>query len=222
MPDNRRIVTPDLTSYIQGRKGDIKTEMNCVAIGTVVDFDPTNTQTLTVQINYVRVLLDAVPTNAPNTDQTTTKTLPYPQLVRCPLMILTGGPSYMTFPVENGDECVIFFNDRDLDTWWSTGAVANPPNSNRLHDLNDGIVFVGVRSLANKISLFNMLGPEIGNGLAKFSVEDRIKISVAGVTLGVTIDALMVQLIAIANAIDNPDIAAALAAIQLVFDGILK
>lgn len=225
MPNNRRIVTPDLNAYIQGRKADIKAEINCMAVGTVVDFDPTETQTVTVQVNYVRVLVGNIGANTPNTDQTENKLLPYPQLVKCPLMILTGGNSYLTFPIEAGDECLILFNDRDIDTWWSTGATGNPPNSNRVHDLNDGIVFVGVRSLANKIANYNMNGPQLTNGGAFISVEDKVQISVDLVTLRIALDALMVALLSwvdTAGDTPNPATVTLLTTAQTLIDSVLK
>ncbi len=222
MPDNRVIVTPDLTSYIQGRKNDIKTEINCISNGTIVDFDAIETQTVTVQINYVRVIVAGKGENAPNTDQTEDKTLSYPLLLRCPIVILSGGNSSLTFPIDVGDECLILFNDRDIDTWWNTGAVANPPNSSRLHDLSDAIILVGVRSIPNKIANYNLLGPQLTNGGAFISVEDAIRLSVNSVTLRAALDAFSVATIALANATGNPDIAAALEAAQLLIDGVLK
>lgn len=219
--NNSRIVTADMASYIQNRKNDVKAEMNCIGVGTIIAFDSSD-QTVTVQLNYLRTIFNAVPVDSPASDESTSKRVPYPQLVKCPLMIPSGGLGYMTFPVAAGDQCVILFNDRDIDTWWTTGSPNSAPNSARLHDLNDALVFVGVRPQTNPILLYNMLGPEIGNGLAKLSVEDRIKISVAGVTLGTTIDLLMIQLIALANSVGDTPVATALAAIQVTFDEILK
>lgn len=221
MTSTRRIVTPDLTSYIQGRKDDIKAEINCIAIGNVESFD-TIDQTCTIQINYVRVITSGTPTGSPNDDDTTRKLVPYPQLVKCPLMILSGGNSYLTFPIVKGDQCVILFNDRDIDTWWNTGVAANPPNSSRLHDLSDALVFVGIRNIATALATYNMNGPQLTNGLSFIAVEDAIRLSVDGVTLREALDAFSVATIALANATDNPDIAAALAAAQLLIDGVLK
>lgn len=183
MTSTRRIVTPDLTEYIQGRKNDIKSEINCIAIGTVQSFD-SNDQTVNVQINYVRVLTGGTATDAPNNDDTTRKLVPYPILVKCPLMMLSGGQAVITFPVAQGDSCIILFNDRDMDTWWNSGIVGNPPNSARLHDLSDGIVIVGIRNLTNAIQgYFN--GFKIGYGNASITIDPSGNIIITGTTVSI-------------------------------------
>ena len=126
----------------------------------------------------------------------------------------------MTFPVIKGDECVIFFNDSDIDNWFTTGTQSSAPNSARIHDLNDALVFVGVRSLARSLQTYNLNGPELGNGNAKIAVEDRIKISVGATTLGQGIDDLIQTLIV--SGVFPSSITTALAAVQATIDEVIK
>ena len=219
--NNPKVAQADLPSYLQSVKDQIRAELNCIAIGTVIAFNQ-NEQSVTVSINYLRTIFGAVPVDSPATDQSSNKTVSYPQLVKCPLLVNRGGNGLITFPVMPGDNCVLLFNDRDIDTWWTTGSPNSAPNSYRIHDLNDALVFVGVGTQNNPILDYNMNGPEIRNLLAKLSVEDRIKISVAGITLGNTLYSIMTTLINLANFVGDTADAAALAAEQTVLNGIIK
>ena len=64
------------------------------------------------------------------------------------MVFLGGAATALTFPIAKGDECLVLFNDRDMDNWFTGGgggAVATP----RLHSFADGIILVGLRSLGN-------------------------------------------------------------------------
>lgn len=74
-----------------------------------------------------------------------------PLLVDVPVYFPRGGGCTLTFPVKSGDECLIVFASRCIDTWWQSGGV-QPPMFSRTHSLADGFAFVGVQSQANKIS----------------------------------------------------------------------
>jgi hypothetical protein len=220
--NNQRLVTPDTNQYLLNRKEEVKREMNCISIGTIVAFDPTGDQTVTVQINYLRTIFGGTAVDSPATDQETNKLVSYPVLVKCPLVILTGGNSYLSFPVTVGDTCVILFNDRDIDTWWSTGSIGSAPNSTRVHDLNDALILVGVRSASKKIAVYNMNGPQLANGNALVAVESKVKIEVNSVTLGATMSSIMTQLISLANYVGDTGAAAALTTLQTTLNGIIS
>lgn len=145
------IVTPDLNEFMDLRKRDLKSELNCFSIGTIKEFNSTN-QTVTIQVNFLRGIKGKIASTIDNPEGIVK--LNYPLLVNCPLMFLSGGSSYLTFPIQPGDTCIILFADKDIDTWFSSGQI-NIPNSDRTHDLNDAIAIVGIRSLLNKISNYN-------------------------------------------------------------------
>lgn len=76
-----------------------------------------------------------------------------PLLVDCPVHFVQGGGVTFTFPVSKGDECLIIFSSRTIDGWWYNGAQDSNGNAqpkpqldDRMHDLSDGFVLVGVRS----------------------------------------------------------------------------
>nr|WP_172624046.1 Gp138 family membrane-puncturing spike protein [Rhodanobacter glycinis] len=74
-----------------------------------------------------------------------------PVLTDVPVVFPRGGGCTLTFPVTNGDECLIMFACRSIDAWSQSGGV-QPPLSDRRHDLSDAFAIVGPMSQANKIS----------------------------------------------------------------------
>ncbi len=209
-------LTPDLTGYFQNKKFEIKNEINCISIGTVDSFDHSN-QTVDLYINFLRVIT-SVGGKAPDT------TLDYPILVKCPVVMLSGGDSSLTFPITKGDTCLVLFCDKDIDSWFTTGNIV-APNSQRVHDLNDAIALVGIRSMANVLANYNQLGPQLKNGLALVSVEERVKIEVGLLTLGAAMDTLMTALLTWVDTNDDtpsPGTIAALTAAKLQIDTVLK
>jgi phage baseplate assembly protein gpV len=68
-----------------------------------------------------------------------------PLLLDVPVMFPGGGGFTMTFPVTQGDECLVVFADRCIDSWWDLGGVQVQAEV-RMHDLSDGFAFIGVRS----------------------------------------------------------------------------
>lgn len=74
-----------------------------------------------------------------------------PLLVDVPVHFPRGGGCTLTFPVAKGDECLVVFAARCIDSWWQSGGV-QAPAEHRVHDLSDGFAFVGFFSQATKIS----------------------------------------------------------------------
>lgn len=74
-----------------------------------------------------------------------------PLLVDVPIMYPRGGGYTFTFPIKEGDECLVVFASRCIDNWWQHGGV-QPQFEIRLHDLADGFAFVGPFSQSTKIS----------------------------------------------------------------------
>ncbi|HBK4620484.1 Gp138 family membrane-puncturing spike protein [Klebsiella michiganensis] len=75
----------------------------------------------------------------------------YPLLVDVPVVFPRGGGCTLTFPVKEGDECLVIFADRCIDFWWQSGGVQEPVDG-RMHDLSDAFAIVGPQSQAKKIS----------------------------------------------------------------------
>lgn len=125
--------TPDLAALLAAAKTDLFASLNCHQIGTIVAFDPVK-QSASVQIVNKRVVGDEV--------------LDYPLLVDVPVVFPAGGGAFFSFPVKAGDNCLVLFNDRDIDVWFTNGA-STAPNSPRMHSLADGIALVGLRNATN-------------------------------------------------------------------------
>jgi hypothetical protein len=145
-------------------------DFNCHAVGMVQSFNSEN-QTVTATINYTKTFLVPNP-NQPETDPIPTyiqQPMNYPVLIDCPVVIMGGGPAYLTFPIAQGDECLVLFNDRDIDNWFATGQVA-PPATGRLHSFSDGIVLVGLRSKARSIQSYDTNRALITNGNARVGI----------------------------------------------------
>lgn len=165
----------DLMDYVSR---DIKLSLNCHHVGTIESFDDL-TQTAQVSINYTKTFL-----NIQDVGNTSVQSVNYPILASCPVMCLGGGLASMTFPITPGDECLVLFNDRDLDNWFN-GSSNSPPATGRLHAFTDGIVLVGLRSLSNVLTNYNTSAPEIRMGGNKITLaSDKAVVSLStGVTL---------------------------------------
>jgi len=75
-----------------------------------------------------------------------------PLLLDCPVCFPGGGGATLTFPIKPGDECLVVFASRCIDSWWQLGGVRGQAEI-RMHDLSDGFVLPGVRSQPRKFSV---------------------------------------------------------------------
>lgn len=88
------------------------------------------------------------------------KSAPLPLLVDVPVVFPRGGGCTLTFPIQEGDECLVVFSDRCIDFWWQNGGVQEPVDP-RQHDLSDAFALVGPMSQVQKISAVNMNAVEL-------------------------------------------------------------
>lgn len=63
-----------------------------------------------------------------------------PLCVDCPVMFPGGGNFTLTFPLTEGDEGLLVFAARCIDSWWQSGGVQTQAEL-RMHDLSDGFFF---------------------------------------------------------------------------------
>ncbi len=137
---------PTMRSLLDTFKQEIFKSFNCHQVGSIVSVD-FEKNTVSVQLGMQQQLPDGTTRN-------------YPVLTDCPMFIMCGGSSFIGMPVSPGDLCLVLFNDRDIDTWFSTGNNVIP-NSQRTHDLSDGLALVGFRNLAKAITDYYATGIEI-------------------------------------------------------------
>ncbi len=149
IPQNQVPNEVELKDLLALHRKQLLLGLNCHHIATVQDFDP-DQQTASCQIVYKKTLFQ------PNvaTGGYDPVLIDYPVLVDCPVIFLGGGSANLTFPVAQGDECLLLFNDRDFDNWFS-GLSNAPVATPRLHAFTDAIALVGLRSLPNVLSDFD-------------------------------------------------------------------
>jgi Phage protein Gp138 N-terminal domain len=108
----------------------------------IVSYDAVK-MTAAVQPQIIITILD------PLTGGTTLQQMPV--INDCPVEFPGGGGFHLTFPVQPGDECTVAFSSRCIDGWWATGAMSQQGDL-RMHDLSDGFVRVGVKSMPKALS----------------------------------------------------------------------
>ncbi|NRS20582.1 hypothetical protein HP398_29625 [Brevibacillus sp. HB1.4B] len=120
--------------------------------GIIQEFDPV-TQTATVQValrEHVRQ------------ENLEYQWVPIPLLLDVPVQFPRGGGYVLTFPVKQGDECLVVFSDMCIDAWFSNGGVQNQIDKRR-HDLSDAIAIPGLWSQPNKVEQYSTKHVELRN-----------------------------------------------------------
>ena len=183
---NTPVTEPALKDVLDQLKRDIFLSMNCHHVGTVQSFNAA-TQTVTATINYKKTFYQLNAT----TGVYSPVLVDYPLMVDCPVICLGGGAGALTFPISQGDECLVMFNDRDIDNWFSGGGgagVATP----RAHAFADGIVLVGLRSLGNVLSGYDMTRVVLKNGTTSVGLSATlVKIANNSTTLNTLLQSLV-------------------------------
>lgn len=180
-----KIVEPDLKTIMDRRRREWKSEINCISLGTIESFN-SEEQTAKISLNYMRRIKGVSPivSNSAINNQASDILVSYPQLIRCPVVFMFGGNASLTFPIEQGDTCIVLFCDRDIDSWFETGGVF-PPNSDRVHDMNDAIALVGIRSMANSLPNYNSTKVKLMMGDGFITIDFSGNIVISGTTVSI-------------------------------------
>lgn len=181
---------PELKDLLDLFKKDILLGFNCHHLGTVQAFDVLK-QTCQVSINYTKTYF------RPNDIGVYSPVLVnYPVITDAPIITLGGSGGALTFPIKKGDECIVLFNDRDIDNWFN-GSSNSALATGRLHSFSDALILIGPRSIANLIPLYNADDPEFRtlDGNAKVSVSSsKVKLTYGLNTLTLDSSALKITL----------------------------
>lgn len=129
----------DMVAILNGVMNKVGLELNCIRVGIIQSFNAADL-TAEVQITNKRTL----GLNKDGTQKTKDYALVTAKVCYC--------CPYLTYPIEQGEECILLFNDRELESWFTTGEV-QPEAYPRMHDLTDCIAIVGLRSLAKMITI---------------------------------------------------------------------
>ena len=196
---------PTLSDLLNLLKKEIFLDMSCCHVGTVQSFNSTN-QTVYATVNYQKTFFQL---NA------TTRTyqpvlVAYPTAINCPLIVLRGGPVSMTFPVAKGDECLLIFNDRDIDNWFANGSTTQGNATSRMHAFSDAFALVGVKSTPNALTAYDAVRALLTNGNASIGINPTtnlvtIKNTAVG-TWGSLLGNILTQLETLANSIAIPGV----------------
>ena len=129
----------DMIAILNGVMNKMGLELNCVRVGIIQTF---NAEDLTAEVQIVNKRTLGL--NKDGTQKTKDYALVTAKVCYC--------CPYLTYPIEQGEECILLFNDRELESWFTTGEV-QPEAYPRMHDLTDCIAIVGLRSLAKMIEI---------------------------------------------------------------------
>ncbi|MEQ5195390.1 Gp138 family membrane-puncturing spike protein [Klebsiella pasteurii] len=153
--------TGALAEVLASERKTLNEQLRVALPGIIQSFDP-DTVTAVVQpaIRYIE---------RDNDGNKNTKD--YPLLVDVPVIFPRGGGCTLTFPVKEGDECLVIFADRCIDFWWQSGGIQEQVDG-RMHDLSDAFAIVGPQSQAKKISGISTSAVELrsDDGAAKLSI----------------------------------------------------
>ncbi|EJD3719797.1 translation initiation factor IF-2 [Salmonella enterica subsp. enterica serovar Lattenkamp] len=112
--------------------------------GIIQSFDP---ETVTCVVMIAVKSSTPAPFESPESAQS----VDYPLLMDVPVVFPRGGGVTLTFPIKEGDECLVVFSSRCIDFWWQNGGVQERADT-RMHDLSDAFVIPGPQSQVKKIS----------------------------------------------------------------------
>lgn len=129
----------DLLQVIESAKDANAKELNCIRVGIVQSFRVEDCTAL-VQIAAKRVM-------GYNFDGTQ-KLKDYAP-IRAKVCFCS---PYITHPPKQGDEVLLLFNDREIETWFINGQ-SNQQNHERMHDLTDCFAIFGIRSIPKMIQI---------------------------------------------------------------------
>lgn len=123
-----------MATAMEGKQAEIWT-----ALPAVLDTFDASKRTCSVQPTIQAQITD---------EKNVTRWETLPLLVDCPVMFPGGGGFVLTFPLKAGDEGIVVFASRCIDTWWQSGGIGVQADI-RMHDLSDGFFIPTVRSVPN-------------------------------------------------------------------------
>jgi hypothetical protein len=103
-------------------------------------------------------------------------------LVNCPVFIPYGSNGGLNLVIKSGLECLVLFNDRDLENWQITGGIG-APKTYRMHETTDALCLIGFRSNPNAITNYDntTIGitylDDAGAEQAKVKVDSKVEIA---------------------------------------------
>lgn len=139
---NNTINKPTLNSVIKFANSSLAEDLNCMKIG-IVD-SVYDDMTVSVKLANKKTI---------KTKHNGTQEVREYALIRAKVCYCT---PFATWDIKKGDECVLLFSDKEIESWFITGEV-QPIAYPRQHDLTDAVAIFGIRSLPKVIEVINGL-----------------------------------------------------------------
>ncbi len=158
---------PSLTDVLNSHGNQLFIDLNCHHLATIQAFDASK-QTVQVSINYKQTYFDFVTEG----QVTAPRLVDYPIIIDVPLIVIGGGTARITFPVSPGDQCLLLFNDRDIDNWYN-GSTTSENATARLHAFSDAVALIGPNNLNTVIENYDAIRAIITNGTAKSGINPQ-------------------------------------------------
>lgn len=113
------------------------------------------------------------------TEAGTSQTVNLPKLVDVPIVFPSAGGFTLTLPIKPGDEVLVVFSSRCIDSWWQSGGIQEVAEG-RMHDLSDGFAIPGPRSIPNALTGISSTGAQLrneaGTTYVEISADGKIKL----------------------------------------------
>lgn len=137
---------------------------------------------IVVSVNWSKLTIEAQPAvQGVNIDEAGNETfVDLPVLGDVPLMFPAAGGFALTLPIAAGDEVLVVFASRAIDSWWQAGGNENPPIETRMHDLSDG--FAIPAQMSNPKT--KTYAPNVSQNSARLTTQDGtsyVEIAAGGV-----------------------------------------
>lgn len=154
---------PSLMGVLKVLKENIFETMCCVKIGYIDSYDY-NTRVSRVVIYNKRI----VGLN----DKGEHILEDYPPLY-CKTLFLGGGGNGINWDIQQGDECIVFFNDTEIETPWISGQVSDIKYG-RQHNYTDAICLTGFTTLPKATPTDTNLNLYSKNGIIKLDGDTTV------------------------------------------------
>ena len=100
-----------------------------------------------------------------------TQNVNLPLLVDVPICYPKCADFALTLPLKAGDEVLIIFAARCIDSWWQSGGASNAPAENRICDLSDGFAVLAPTSQPKRLSNVSASNVQLRNTAGDVFIE---------------------------------------------------
>ena len=143
-------------------------DLHVACPGIVQSFDP-EAKTVTVQ-PAIRAEVAGVATELPI-------------LADVPVVFPSAGGFTLTFPIKQGDNCLVVFGDSGIDAWWQSGGIQDPVEF-RQHDLSDAFAVFAPLNQTHEIPNIStesvQLRTDDGEAFIEITPEGNINLTAPG------------------------------------------